>query len=253
MDRVTVKENDDIRTISKEIKTKMVAKKNDLHDKYVNTKWLKKRVLDNFIYKDPIAEWYIKIKWKFENKNYLFYDQLIGDRKKIYDIGCGYGYLSLYLHYRNQSRTITGIDYDKDKISIAENCFDKTQNLEFVQNDVSLLSANNADVFLFNDVLHYMSPQKQLTVLNKALDNLNPNGMILIRDGVKDLEKRHEKTKLTEYFSTKLFNFNKTENELSFFSINTIEKFAANNCLQLKTVEQSKKTSNILFILTKNG
>jgi 2-polyprenyl-3-methyl-5-hydroxy-6-metoxy-1,4-benzoquinol methylase len=56
-------------------------------------------------FKGPVLEWYFKIKWNLESKNYAFYNHLIGDRKNILDIGCGYGYLSFYLHYKNAERS----------------------------------------------------------------------------------------------------------------------------------------------------
>jgi 1-acyl-sn-glycerol-3-phosphate acyltransferase len=237
--------------MTKEITKMMREELINVSKKEQTPNYLKKRIFYNYLYKSPIVEWYVKIKWRMESENYKFYDSLIGGRSKVYDIGCGLGYLGYYLHYRDSQRKIIGIDYDDHKIKIAQNGYDKTDQLLFLHGDIRNLEIENADVVLFNDVLHYMSSAQQLQVLEKTASNLNENGMILIRDGITDLEDRHSITKTSEKYSTKIIKFNKTTNELSFFSSKDIFNFAAKQNLECEMVEQSKRTSNVLFILRK--
>ena len=213
--------------------------------------YLKNRVLYNYLYKGPIMEWYVRIKWRFEQNNFSHYDSLIEDRKRIYDIGCGLGYLSYFLHYRNEEREIVGIDYDDEKIQVAQNGYDKDDNLQFVQGDIRDLRIEAADVVFYNDVLHYMGQEKQLEVLNKTIDNLNDNGILIIRDGITDLADRHSVTKRTEKYSTQIVNFNKITEQLFFFSSKDIFNLAKERNLRCDMIEQSEKTSNVLFVLRK--
>ncbi len=219
------------------------------HATHMNMDVLKHRILYNYIYKSPIIEWYVRIKLIFEKKNFEYYDALIQNRKMIYDVGCGYGYLSYYLHYRNPERIITGIDYDTEKIEIASNGYDKSKSLKFVQGDLRDVKLDEMDVIFFNDVLHYLPNQEQWEILENVVNKLKEDGIIFIRDGVTDFEERHQKTALTEKYSTKIFKFNKTTNQLSFFSIEDMIRFAENMNLTCEVINQSKKTSNILFIL----
>ena len=191
----------------------------------------------------------MRIKLIFEKKNFEYYDELIGNRKMIYDVGCGYGYLSYYLHYRNTERIIKGVDYDQDKISIAENGYDKNEQLSFVQADLRSFNFNSMDVIFFNDVLHYLPNDERWRILEQVVTKLNEDGIIFVRDGVTDFENRHQKTALTEKFSTQIFKFNKTTNQLSFFSLSDMISFAEKLNLTCEVIHQSKKTSNILFIL----
>jgi 2-polyprenyl-3-methyl-5-hydroxy-6-metoxy-1,4-benzoquinol methylase len=214
--------------------------------------YLWNRVYQNFIFKGPVLEWYIRIKWKLEEKNFEHYNQLIGDRKNITDVGCGYGYLSYYLHYKNEERIITGIDYDEDKAEIAQNGFDKSDNLTFRSADITQYEfEEKQDVIFLNDVLHYLTEEQQKAVLQNCADNLNANGMLIIRDGITDLSHRHKNTRLTELFSTKIMNFNKNKNELHFFSSAFIKSFAHKNNMSCQMTEHSQKTSNVLFVLAK--
>ena len=213
--------------------------------------FLRKRIIYNYIYKGPILEWYVRIKMRFETANFEYYDSKIGDRKKIIDIGCGYGYLGYFLHYRNLNREIIGIDYDEDKIAIASNGYDKTEVLSFEVNDARDANLKNADVIFFNDVLHYLKREEQFELLERAVSALNENGILFIRDGITDDSQRHAVTQKTERYSTKIVNFNKTTNQLSFFSSQDIFKFAEQHKMKCQIVEQSKKTSNVLFIIEK--
>jgi 1-acyl-sn-glycerol-3-phosphate acyltransferase len=233
--------------ISAYFKTEYVTFKNEQE----TAEFLWNRVFCNYIFKGPVLEWYVRIKWKLESKNYENYNAIIGERNKVLDVGCGYGYFSLYLHYKNENREITAIDYDEEKIEIAENAFDKNDNLKFIYADINEITIAQQDVIFINDVLHYLPEKNQLDFLEKCNHALTQNGIIIIRDGITDFTERHSKTKLTELFSTKVFKFNKKNNEFHFFSSEFIKSFALKNGLIYEMREQSNKTSNVLFTLKK--
>jgi 1-acyl-sn-glycerol-3-phosphate acyltransferase len=236
---------DKTKNISAFFKTEFAAYKNEME----NEAYLKHKVFTNYVFKGPVLEWYFKIKWELESKNFAFYNHLIARRKNILDIGCGYGYLSFYLHYKNDDRVITGIDYDEEKILVAQHSYNKTDHLNFVYQDVMTTNVQDQDVIFLNDVLHYLSRSKQLTLLEKCAAALNPGGILFIRDGITDNKEKHEKTKATESLSTGLFSFNKKEDEFHFFSSNDIQSFAKNHQFSVEMQEHSSNTSNVLFIL----
>lgn len=216
-----------------------------------DTAYLKHKVFTNYVFKGPVLEWYFKIKWQLESKNYAFYNNLIGDRKTILDVGCGYGYLSFYLHYKNAEREITGVDYDEEKIEIARNSYRKTDNLQFVFADIMKYITHSQDVIFLNDILHYLSREKQMVLLDRFASALNPGGILFIRDGITDLADKHRNTKTTEKLSTGLFAFNRKEDEFHFFSSQDIRDFAQRHNLAYEMQEHSSNTSNVLFILRK--
>ncbi len=220
-------------------------------DEEENGKNLFSRVFTNYVFKGPVLEWYVKIKWRLESENFEYYNSLVKSRSKVLDVGCGYGYLSYFLHYKNPNHIITGLDYDDEKIGIANNGFDKTGNLNFSCVDINEYTFGDYDVIIFNDVLHYFSKEKQLLLLDRCADSLQENGVILIRDGVTDFKKKHKNTQLTETLSTKYFSFNKKEENFYFFSSDNIKNFAKKHNLSYQMEEQSSKTSNVLFILKK--
>jgi 1-acyl-sn-glycerol-3-phosphate acyltransferase len=217
-----------------------------------DTHYLKSRIFTNYVYKGPVLEWYFKSKWRLEHKNFENYDKLIGQRNQILDIGCGYGYLSFYLHYRNQNRIIQGVDFDEDKITIAANSYNKSDRLQFTSANIMHFPITAHDVIFLNDVLHYLTADQQKNLLNRCVSALKPDGIIFIRDGITDSVEKHRNTLRTESLSTGFFSFNKKENDFHFFSSQDIIDFAALHHLSVSIQEHSRNTSNVLFILRKS-
>ena len=201
----------------------------------------------NYLYKGPVVEWYTRIKLQLEN-NYNIFNDMIPRSCTITDLGCGYGYLPYMLNLVSSSRKIIGIDYDEEKINVASHCAIKNDNVSFIAADICEVELKPSDVFIINDVLHYMPKNLQIKVVESCIENLNIGGQIIIRDADKDLEKRHKGTKLTEFLSTNI-GFNKTKFELEFVSRNMIESIADKHNLNLKVIDNTKRTSNLIYVL----
>ncbi len=209
-----------------------------------------RRLINQYVYKGPVLEWYLRVKIALE-KNYRFYDELLPEKGKIIDVGCGYGFLSNMLCFTSDQREIVGWDYDNEKIAVAGAIANGSGKVSFIEKDIVKESFEPADVYVFNDVLHYFSPERQLSVLSKAYQQLNEGGSIVIRDADTELKERTKYTYLTEFFSIRLLGFNKMDYELSFFSSSNIKKFARDNNMNFEMVDNSKYTSNLTYILRK--
>ncbi|HEX8545632.1 MAG TPA: class I SAM-dependent methyltransferase, partial [Cytophagaceae bacterium] len=207
------------------------------------------KLIRNYIYKGPVLEWYLRIKLKFE-QNYLPFDAIIPRECTITDLGCGYGFLSYMLSFISSRRKIIGVDYDENKIDVANNCFSKSDKTTFVCADVTNFLIQPSDVFILSDVLHYLPKEAQKNLVHSCLDNLNSNGKVIIREGDRSLSKRHKGTKLTELFSTRILKFNKTSNDLFFLSAKEIFDLASERNMHVGMVDKNKFTSNVMYILS---
>lgn len=253
LDKIYPDESETDKEYTRRAQQLMRAGFDETRKKYAKSGYWFSSVMRNYVLKGPVLEWYVRVKFSLERKNFETYDELIADRKTIYDIGCGYGYLSYYLHYREPSRTIIGLDYDEEKALTAEHSLKKNDNLRFEWADIKRYDFQPCDAVFLNDVLHYLPKSEQEKILNQLLNVLNPGGILFIRDGVTDLDGRIRNTERTERLSTKLFRFNKTENDLEFLQVSAIREFAAANNLSFELVEHSRTTSNVLFILRKDN
>ena len=219
-----------------------------------NTKYYRNQLIKNYIYKGPVLEWYLKVKLRMEN-NYELFNSIIPRSGKIYDIGCGYGYLSYLLHFVSDERIVTGIDYDSEKINVANNCPSKNEKVNFVCDDITKYAFEPADVFLLSDVLHYFPKEDQESLIKNCVENLNDNGMIVIRDANTNLKNRHKGTAFSEFMSTKIVGFNKTKDEskeLYFVSSDDIFEMFKKHNMEVEIVDQTKLTSNVVYIIRKN-
>lgn len=206
-------------------------------------------IIKNFIYKGPTLEWYTRIKLKLEN-NYEFFNEIIPPECSITDLGCGYGYLAFMLSLVSEERIIQAYDYDDDKIEVARHCAINNDRLSFKTADITQLSLVASDIFIMNDVLHYLPRNSQIEMIEKCIAKTNNGGMVIIRDSDKSLRKRHLGTQFTEFISTN-FGFNKTVNKLDFVSRQMIQAVAARLSVNLEIVDEGKVTSNLVYILKK--
>jgi 2-polyprenyl-3-methyl-5-hydroxy-6-metoxy-1,4-benzoquinol methylase len=218
---------------------------------YADTIFHKNYMLRNYLFKGPILEWYFRIKWRLEAQNYDHYNNIIGTKSTIYDLGCGYGFLSLYLHYRNPNRKIYSFDIDAEKILVAKNCYTQNENLTFHQSDITKIELKDFDILFLNDVLHYLTESEQTRLLTAAANRLKVNGSIIIREGISDDMQKHGWTKLTEFFSIHVFKFNQSQNLLHFPSKSYYSEFALKNNLTVEFTSHSNKTSNTLILFRK--
>lgn len=223
----------------------------DLED----TSYYRHQLIKNYIYKGPVLEWYLRVKLKME-KNYELFNSIIPRSGKIYDIGCGYGYLSYMLHFVSEERNIIGIDYDCEKIEVANNCISKNEYVNFECADITQFNFEPADVFLLSDVLHYLPTEDQKKVITRCIQNLNDSGMIIIRDANTNLKERHKGTKFSEFLSTKIVGFNKTKDnskQLYFLSSDDILGIFSKHNMEVEVIDKTKLTSNVVYIIKKKN
>jgi len=238
---------------SKQIRRYFIDQLNQVAAQFETPEYYKQHLFTNYIYKGPVLEWYMKIKLRLEN-NYKLFTGLLPVKGKILDIGCGYGFLANMLSYTSRERIITGIDYDEDKISVAQNGYTRNSNTQFIQADALEYDFPEQDAIILTDVLHYLTENNQVLLLEKCIRRLNNTGMIIIRDGVKNLKNRHFGTRLTELFSTRILGFNKTGSHgLHYISTQLIESVANRYQMKVSVLDTTKLTSNIIFVLQKSA
>ena len=232
------------KTISKYFKQELAT----LTDEIETPEYFRYKLLRNYYYKGPVLEWYAKVKLSLED-NYRIFDDLIPDNATVLDLGCGYGFLCYMLSFTSRDRQITGIDYDEEKILTAAHCYAKTDRVNFIHADITTINLNPQDVIVLSDVLHYLQPQQQRAVLHKAFAALNPGGKIIIRDANAELKNRHQGSVITEFLSTKIFRFNKANQQLSFLKAESIIREAAAFNRTVEIVDNTRFTSNVIFVI----
>lgn len=105
----------------------------------------------------------------------------------ILDIGCGAGSLIGMLAKFNSIKSGTGLDIDKKAIEdankMSEN-LEKRCEIEFLCEELRIF-AQKGKIFstvLIVDVLHHVSPNKQIDFINLAQSFVRPNGILIFKD-----------------------------------------------------------------------
>lgn len=207
-------------------------------------------LITNYIYKGPVLEWYMRIKTMLDGK-YDMWDRMIPRNAVITDVGCGYGQMSLMLGTLAPERKIIGLDYDEDKILLAQHSFLAKDNIRFMQADMVTCEMPQSDVFLFNDCLHYVSSESQRTVLEHCLAKLNDGGKMIVRDGDTSDSDRQKNISEKERWSTRIIGFNRTTQPLTFVSKGWMQEFADEHGLLMEVSRCKEDDSETIYIFTK--
>jgi uncharacterized protein len=212
--------------------------------------YFRHQLISNYLYKGPILEWYMRIKIRMENY-YEPFVKLVPQEACVLDLGCGYGFLSYMLQFTSSKRKIIGVDYDDEKIAIANHGYLRKENLSFICGDITQYEIRKHDAIIVSDVLHYLNENQQTNLLQKCFNGLNKGGVLILRDGDKDLQEKHWATKLTEFFSINLLGFNKSEQPLTFMSGRHIRQLAERAGMEIETISNQQFTSNVIFAIRK--
>ena len=120
----------------------------------------------------------------------------------ILDVGCGVGLLGFYLRERGSDATVVGVDTDARKIrqGVAA-AKGRYSGIELIEQD----ARKGLPPFLGNvallDVLHYLAPADQATLLSDLAARIAPGGLLLLRDAPREQTARFWTTYAGEVFA----------------------------------------------------
>ncbi|MGV8163177.1 MAG: class I SAM-dependent methyltransferase [Candidatus Nanoarchaeia archaeon] len=168
--------------------------------------------------------------------------------KKIKDVGCGYGVLSI-LAANTKKYKIVGSDIDYKRIDYLSSINNtKSKNLKFLREDAIKCDAK-VDVIICVDLLHHLTHKEQKAFLSNIQKNA-PKSVVVI---IKDMDKGRSKIK--QFFNC-LIDFVMTgryawyyHDKKSFISL-----FERNNFVVDKVTYLNKRfvpLDHILFVLRK--
>ena len=181
----------------------------------VNTPRVVRRKVNRlYRYQGPYVEQFVY--WKLRlDPVFLALDAVVPRRAQILDLGCGYGLATHWLAAFTDTRTFRGVDYDEDKIRVAQRSAPDQPRIQFTAGDVLTCDYPACDAVLLLDVLHYWPAEKQQLILTKARQALRPGGRLVLREGARAESHAHRRVHRWEEFATRA-GLNRTREGLHF-------------------------------------
>lgn len=175
-------------------------------------------------------------------------DSVVPRRGFVLDLGCGYGMASHWLACFTDQRSFHGIDYDEDKIRVAQRTAPGHPRIRFELGDIFNVEYPACDTVLLLDVLHYWTPDKQQLILNKARQALRTGGRLVLRDGARAETDAHRRVHRWEQFATR-FGMNRTQEGLHFLSLEEMEAAVRRAGFTVVEVRrEAGRDSNVLLL-----
>ena len=101
------------------------------------------------------------------------------------DLGCGYGIALCFAAYGDSRRRMVGCDLDPHRIAVARQALGNL-NADVIVADVRHFELPPAGLILIMDVLQYLTPAEQSTLLKRCCSALASDGILVVR--VHDLD-----------------------------------------------------------------
>ena len=98
------------------------------------------------------------------------------------DIGCGEGIFANFIARKSSERNVFAIDQNASRLESAKRACSDISNIEFKKADATTFKINNCTGISMTDFLHHIPYEEQVKVLERCLENIDPEGYILIRE-----------------------------------------------------------------------
>jgi trans-aconitate methyltransferase len=170
------------------------------------------------------------------------------------DLGCGYGLVAHWLTLFTPERRVRGVDFDAEKICVAQVTARANPQVSFEQRDIlEWPKFPTCDCVLLCDVLHYFPNELKADVLQKTFTALRPGGSLVIRDAMAEENSGHRTVARAEKWAVRLGQ-NKTRHGLHFEDEKThLTLLREAGFVKVEIRTESGLGSNMLLLATKDS
>jgi SAM-dependent methyltransferase len=175
---------------------------------------------------------------------------LRGRGAAVVDLGCGIGLLPFYLREHGHAAPIVGIDFDRRKIDVACKAAERYEGIEFRSGDARGALPRGRDVVIL-DILHYFDSASQRAILDNAARSAGDDGVIVIRQGLRDGSWRYRLTAFVDGLA-RLLRWMKAE-RLNFPTRESIQTPFAGFDAEVRPLWGRMPYNNYLFVFRRRA
>jgi 2-polyprenyl-3-methyl-5-hydroxy-6-metoxy-1,4-benzoquinol methylase len=149
--------------------------------------------------------------------------QLIPEGKHYIDVGCGYGFISIWTALVFPDAEVRGMDVIESRIQLANKMAADIKNLNFEVKDVRNDTIDQAEIILLIDLFHHVPFEHQLPFLKDCIDKTPQNGYIVFKDIDRKPWWKYKVNYIQDYLFTREKTYSRDKDEYMAF-------FKENNC-----------------------
>jgi 2-polyprenyl-3-methyl-5-hydroxy-6-metoxy-1,4-benzoquinol methylase len=134
--------------------------------------------------------------------------RLIPEGKNYIDVGCGFGFISIWTALVFPGARVVGMDVIESRIKFAKELAADAgiKNLEFMVKDITKETIDDSEIILLIDLFHHVPFENQLPFLRLCMDRTPAGGYIIF----KDIDRKPWWKFRVNYFQDYLFSKEKT-------------------------------------------
>ncbi len=108
-------------------------------------------------------------------------EQLLPQKGSILDVGCGYGFTSIFFA-KNKKRKIIGLELNTTRVALAKKVSSNICNLSFSTSNLIGNKQSKVSAIIAIDLLHHINQSQKNIFLKDSFLKLNKNGLLIIKD-----------------------------------------------------------------------
>lgn len=110
--------------------------------------------------------------------------QLLPEGNHYIDVGCGYGFISLWTALVFPGSSVVGMDVEESRIVFARQLVEEAgiQNLAFLVKDITNETIDDSEIILLIDLFHHVPFDDQLPFLRQCIEKTPKGGTIVFKD-----------------------------------------------------------------------
>lgn len=151
---------------------------------------------------------------------------LIPEGKHYIDVGCGFGFISLWTALVFPDAQVHGMDVVDSRITFANELATGIENLDFQVKDITRdeVDMTQAEIILLIDLFHHVPFDNQLPFLKQCIDKTPSGGTIVFKDIDRRPWWKYKVNYIQDYLFTGGKTFCRDQNEyMEFFRQNGLE------------------------------
>ena len=100
----------------------------------------------------------------------------------ILDVGCGYGFSTIYFAHQSPRRLVKGIELNASRVKIAKAASVNIKNVSFQADNLASLQQQKYQTVILIDLLHHLSASEKSKLLFQSHQLLHAKGQLIVKD-----------------------------------------------------------------------